>query len=182
MCPGFSRSATRAALATWVVAATCRRRVSPSSGEARTDGLVMSALRSLSVFCASSVQRKELDFFSILYRGAHVPQPGHEAAEGCEAPQESLNVLNVPDLTHFGNGQNLVRVYFDAVLGDDVPHELAPGDSDGAFSGFNLMLNHRRLLKVSSRSEMRLSLCRDFVTMTLRLRPICSLKQNCIRH
>jgi hypothetical protein len=31
------------------------------------------------------------------------------------------NVLNVPDLTHFGDGRNLVRVCFDAVLGDDVP-------------------------------------------------------------
>jgi hypothetical protein len=61
------------------------------------------------------------------------PQLGHEAAEGYEAPQESLNVLNIPDLAHFGNGQNLVRVCFDAALGDDVPHELAPGDSEGAF-------------------------------------------------
>jgi hypothetical protein len=32
-----------------------------------------------------------------------------------------LNVLNVPDLAHLGNDQNIVRVCFDVVLGDDVP-------------------------------------------------------------
>jgi hypothetical protein len=44
-----------------------------------------------------------------------------------------LNVLDVPDLTHFGDGRGLVEVCFDAMLGDDVPQELAPGDSEGAF-------------------------------------------------
>jgi hypothetical protein len=62
-----------------------------------------------------------------------LPQSGHEAAEGREVPHEPLNVLDVPNLTHFGDGRNLVRVCFDASLGDDVPQELALGDSEGAF-------------------------------------------------
>jgi hypothetical protein len=41
--------------------------------------------------------------------------------EGYEAPHELLNILNIPDWTHFGNGQDLVRVHFDAALGDYVP-------------------------------------------------------------
>jgi hypothetical protein len=44
-----------------------------------------------------------------------------------------MNVLNVPDQAHFNDGSNLVRVRFSATLGDDVPQELAPGDSEGAF-------------------------------------------------
>jgi hypothetical protein len=40
-----------------------------SSGEVRTGGLVMSTLSSSSAFCVSSIQQKELDFFSSLYRG-----------------------------------------------------------------------------------------------------------------
>jgi hypothetical protein len=53
-----------------------------------------------------------------------LPQPGHKVAEGSEAPHEPLNVFNVPDLAHFGNGQNLVGVYFNAALGDDDPRIL----------------------------------------------------------
>jgi hypothetical protein len=44
-----------------------------------------------------------------------------------------LNVLNVPGLTHFGDGQNLDRVCFNAALSDDVPQELTPGDFKCAF-------------------------------------------------
>jgi hypothetical protein len=44
------------------------------------------------------------------------------------------------------------------VLGDDVPEELSPRDPKGAFSGFNLMLNRLRLLKISFKSVMRLLL------------------------
>jgi hypothetical protein len=32
------------------------------------------------------------------------PQPRHEATEGYEVPHESLNILNIAHLTHFGNG------------------------------------------------------------------------------
>jgi hypothetical protein len=53
--------------------------------------------------------------------------------EGCETPHEPLNVLDVPDLTHFNDGPNLVRVCFDTALGDDVAQELALGDLEGAF-------------------------------------------------
>jgi hypothetical protein len=50
-----------------------------------------------------------------------LPKPGHEVAEGHEVPHEPLNVLDVPNLIHFGDGRNLVRVCFDASLDDDVP-------------------------------------------------------------
>jgi hypothetical protein len=46
---------------------------------------------------------------------------GHESAEGYEAPHESLNIFNVLDWTHLGDGRDLVRVCFDVMLGDDVP-------------------------------------------------------------
>jgi hypothetical protein len=49
------------------------------------------------------------------------PQPRHEMAEGCEASHELLNVLDVPDLAYFSDGQDLVGVHFDCTLGDDVP-------------------------------------------------------------
>jgi hypothetical protein len=42
-------------------------------------------------------------------------------AEGCEASHEPLDVLDVPDLAYFSNGQDFVGVCFDAVLSDDVP-------------------------------------------------------------
>jgi hypothetical protein len=61
------------------------------------------------------------------------PQSGHEAAEGREASHELLNVLDVSDLTYFSDGRNLVGVRFDTALGDDVPQELAPGDSESVF-------------------------------------------------
>jgi hypothetical protein len=69
-----------------------------------------------------------------------------------------LNILDVSDLAHFSDGWDLIRASFDAALGDDVPQKLALGTLKVHFSGFSLMLNHLRLLKVSSRSEMRLPL------------------------
>jgi hypothetical protein len=53
-------------------------------------------------------------------------------AKGYEAPHESLNVLNVPDLSHISDGRDLIIVRFDVALGDDVPRELVLGDSEGA--------------------------------------------------
>jgi hypothetical protein len=32
-----------------------------------------------------------------------------------------LNILDISDLAYFSDGQNLVRVRFDATLDDDVP-------------------------------------------------------------
>jgi hypothetical protein len=49
------------------------------------------------------------------------PQMRHKTTEGREVPYEPLDVLDTSDLAHFGNGQDLVRICFDAVLGDDVP-------------------------------------------------------------
>jgi hypothetical protein len=36
-------------------------------------------------------------------------------------------------LTFLADDQNLIRVHFDVALSDDIPHELASGDSEGAF-------------------------------------------------
>jgi hypothetical protein len=60
------------------------------------------------------------------------PKPGHKVAEGQEASHEPLNILDIPDLAYFRDGQNLVGVRFNAVLVDDVPQELPPGDSESA--------------------------------------------------
>jgi hypothetical protein len=49
------------------------------------------------------------------------------------APHDSLNVLNILGKTYLGNDPDLVRVCFDAAVGDDVPQELPWGDSEGAF-------------------------------------------------
>jgi hypothetical protein len=46
------------------------------------------------------------------------------------------------------------------------PRILLWGTPKVHFSGFSLMLNHLRLLKVSCRSAMRLLLSRDFTTMS----------------
>jgi hypothetical protein len=51
----FHHSTTMATLMTLVVATMYRRRVSPGSGEARTDGLMISSLSSLSAFYVSFV-------------------------------------------------------------------------------------------------------------------------------
>jgi hypothetical protein len=72
MYPGPSRSTTRTALMTWVVAMTYRRRVSLGSSKTRTRCLEKSIVRSSSTHYVSSIQQKELDFFNNLYRGARV--------------------------------------------------------------------------------------------------------------
>jgi hypothetical protein len=61
------------------------------------------------------------------------PQSGYEMAEVCEAPHESLNVLNVSDMSHVGNRRDLIKVRFDSTLSDDVHMELVPRDFEGAF-------------------------------------------------
>jgi hypothetical protein len=91
---------------------------------------------------------------------------GHKTAEGYEAPHETLDVLDIYDLTHFGNDRDLVRICFDAALGDDVPQKFISGDIKGAFFGFSLMLKRLRLVKVSSRSGRRPSPCRVFMMMS----------------
>jgi hypothetical protein len=53
-------------------------------------------------------------------------------AKGHEAPHKPLNVFDTPDLAYFGNGRDLVRIGFNAMLGDDVPQKFAPGDPKGA--------------------------------------------------
>jgi hypothetical protein len=53
-------------------------------------------------------------------------------AEGHEASHELLDVLDVPDLAHFRDGRDFIGVCFYATLSDDVPQELALGDTEGA--------------------------------------------------
>jgi hypothetical protein len=48
-----------------------------------------------------------------------------------EASQKSLDILDIPNLAYFSDGRDLVRICFNAVLGDDVPEELASGDPKG---------------------------------------------------
>jgi hypothetical protein len=55
-------------------------------------------------------------------------------AKSSEAPCESLDILDIPDLAYFGDSRDFVRIFFNAMLGDDVPHEFASGDPEGAFS------------------------------------------------
>jgi hypothetical protein len=54
-------------------------------------------------------------------------------AKGHGASHEPLNVLDVHDLAYLSDGRNLIGVRLDAMLGDDVPQELALGNSKGAF-------------------------------------------------
>jgi hypothetical protein len=44
-----------------------------------------------------------------------------------------LNVLDIPDWTHLGDGWYPIEVCFDVALSDDVPQELPLEDSEGAF-------------------------------------------------
>jgi hypothetical protein len=53
-------------------------------------------------------------------------------AEGREASHKPMDILDLPELAHFSDGWDLVRVCFDAALGDDIPQDLAPGDPEGA--------------------------------------------------
>jgi hypothetical protein len=46
------------------------------------------------------------------------------------------------------------------------PRSFLGGTLKVPFSGFNLVLNHQRLLMVSSKSEMRLQLFFYFITMS----------------
>jgi hypothetical protein len=89
-------------------------------------------------------------------------------AKGHEASHKPLDILDILDLAYFNDGRDLVRVCFDTALGDDVPQELAPGGGGSKvhFFEFNLMLKCLRLLKVSSRSTMRLLLYRDFTMIS----------------
>jgi hypothetical protein len=60
------------------------------------------------------------------------PQSGQETSVVREASHEPSNILDVPDLVHFSNGQDFVVVCFDVVHGDDVPQKLVPWDTEGA--------------------------------------------------
>jgi hypothetical protein len=54
-------------------------------------------------------------------------------AKGGKASHESLDIFYIPDLAYFGNSPDLVRIRFNAVIGDDVPQKFASGDPKGAF-------------------------------------------------
>jgi hypothetical protein len=46
---------------------------------------------------------------------------GHETANGGETSHELLDIFYIPNLAYFGDSQDLVRIRFNATLGDDVP-------------------------------------------------------------
>jgi hypothetical protein len=67
--PGSSRSTTKAALTTWVVAEIYRTIFSSMVGAVNIDGLLRIFLSESSASCASGVHVKWLDFFINLYSG-----------------------------------------------------------------------------------------------------------------
>jgi hypothetical protein len=75
------------------------------------------------------------------------PKPGHELVEGHEASHESLNVFDVLDWTHPGEGWDIIGVWFNAMFGNDVPQELPPGDSEGAFLRVQLVVESLEVLE-----------------------------------
>jgi hypothetical protein len=81
-----------------------QERASPGSSEARTRGFEMSALRSSCAFCVSFVQQKELDILVTCTGEYRVPPAGTRTTEGCKAPHEPLDVLDIPDLAYFSDG------------------------------------------------------------------------------
>jgi hypothetical protein len=156
---------------TWVVAVTYRRRVLPGSGKARISGLEMSALSSSSALCVSSVQWKELGFFNNLYMGSPCP-PSRDT--------KRLNILDVPDLAYFSDGQNLVRVCFDAALVDDVPQELAPEVYKGALLRvqFNVELSEvvEGFFQVGDEGAALSRLHNDVINIDLQVAPYLPLE------
>jgi hypothetical protein len=108
------------------------------------------------------------------------PQSGHEAAEGREASHELLNVLDVSDLTYFSDGRNLVGVRFDTALGDDVPQELAPGDSESVFLWVQLNVELPEVvegfLQVSDEVVALSRFHDDIVDIDLQVAPYLSLE------
>jgi hypothetical protein len=84
------------------------------------------------------------------------PQSGHKMVEGSDAHHKPLNAFDTPDLAYFSNGRDLVRICFNATLGEDVPQKFAPGTPKVHFSRFSPILECLRLVKVSSRLRMRL--------------------------
>jgi hypothetical protein len=64
--------------------------------------------------------RKSQTSLTTCTRETCVPPTEHDAVDGLEASHEPLNILDIPDLAYFGDGRHLIRVHFDAMLGDDV--------------------------------------------------------------
>jgi hypothetical protein len=166
MCSGPSRSITRAALMTWVLAMIYRRRVSPGSGESRTGDLQMSALRSSSALYVSSIQQKVLDFFNNLYRESlRFPSQDMKRPRAALHPMShwtSLTFLTWPILAMakillgFTSISRLEMIY---------PRSLLQETPKVHFFGFSLMLKRLRLAKGSSRSVMTLLFYWVFTTM-----------------
>jgi hypothetical protein len=88
-------------------------------------------------------------------------------AKGCEAPHEPLDILDIPNLVYFSDGQDFVGVRLDAAFGDDVPQELAPRDPKGALFWVQPEVEASEVSEGFFQSTMRLLLCRVFTTMSL---------------
>jgi hypothetical protein len=143
---------------TWVVAKIYRRRVSPGSREARIGGLEMRTLRLSNAFCVSSVQRKESDFFSNLCKGSpHSPRRDTKRLRVARHPMSHWTSLTFLTWTIPAMAEILCRLASMPRLVMMYPRSLPWGTPKVHFSGFSLMLKCLRLVKVSSRSRMRLS-------------------------
>jgi hypothetical protein len=86
-----------------------------------------------------------------------------------------LNVFNVTDLAQFDDGRNLIRVCFDAALGDDVPQEFALRDFNGAFLQVQLNLELPKVVEgffqVGNEAVALLRLYDDVVDIDLLVAP-----------
>ena len=96
-------------------------------------------------------------------------------AEHGEAPYSSLYPLYILDQAHPHNGRDLLRVGFDAVLGDDKTQQHTPWDLkntllgvdfDTVFSELSLMPFARSFTKVCSRSATSWSTHLDLTMMS----------------
>jgi hypothetical protein len=84
-----------------------------------------------------------------------------------------LDVLDIVDLAYLINGQDLVGVCFDAMLGDDVPQELAPGEPECALFWVQLDVDAPEVsegfFQVSDETTTLLGLHDDVVTIDLQV-------------
>jgi hypothetical protein len=85
------------------------------------------------------------------------PQLGHKATKGHEASHEPLNMLDVPDLTYFSDGRNLVGVCFEVAL-------------------LQVQLNVEGFLQVDNEAAALLGCHNDVISIDLQVAPYLPLE------
>jgi hypothetical protein len=68
----------------------------------------------------------------------HLAEPRNKAAQGGEAPQHLLDPLEVSNWAHPLEGRDLLRVWLDPLLGDDVSQQHASRHSEDTLFGVQL--------------------------------------------